>query len=167
MHLQYLKYNEAVILHILNGLSMTLQTVAMNVCVLAFSPLMRIWLHSWINGTDRKRDQVAHSPSVQMSSSTSCTVDALLIRWEDRYRSPFLRCRLSFKEYKREKRANASFIGNWWASMRQSLVWQHALLWGINPVAAGVTHKEEMITHEMHLKLSWDFVLSSMFLPLL
>ena len=109
---------------------------------------MWIWLHSWINGTDRKQDQVAHSPSVQMSSSTGCTVDALLIRWEDQYCSPFLWCRLSFKEYEREKGGNASFIGNWQVSMRLSLVWQHAFLWGINLVADGFTRRKQMIKHE-------------------
>lgn len=61
----------------LNRPSSTLQTAATNVYVLDSPRLMWIWLHIWINGTDRKREQEAHSPSVQMSSSTDCTVDAL------------------------------------------------------------------------------------------
>lgn len=87
----------------------------MNVCARASSPLMGMWLHSWINGIDRK--QVAHSPSVQMSSSTDCTVDALLIRWEDRYGGPFLQCRLSFKQYKWDKR-ECFIYWHRWASVR-------------------------------------------------
>lgn len=88
---------------------------------------MWVWLHSWINGADTKREQVAHPPLVQMSSSTGRTVDALLIGREDRYGGPFLHCRLSFKQLS---------IGNRGASVRQRVWFEGPVFWeGIDPAA--------------------------------
>lgn len=126
MHLQYTMKPS-----IVDGPSRTLLAATMNVCVLASSPLMWMRFHSWINGTDREREQVAHSPSVQMSFSADCTVDALLIRWGDRYTGPFLQCRLSFKQYKWEKRKCFFYWQLVSFSETESLAWKHAFLRGI------------------------------------
>lgn len=84
--------------------SRPVQSAATSVCVLASPHLMQIWLHGWINGPDRKWVQVAHSPSVQMSSPPDCTVDALFIRARNRYSRLFQPYGLSFKQDRYRRR---------------------------------------------------------------
>lgn len=55
--------------------------------VFGFDVVLMVQLNQWV------REKVPHSPSVQMPSSTDCTVDTL-IRLGDQYSSLFLQCRL-------------------------------------------------------------------------
>ena len=54
---------------------------------------------------------------------------------------------------KREK-GNVSAIGNRWAW--RFLCWKPGFLRGIDPAAAGITPKEKIITHKIHLSFSRD-----------
>lgn len=70
------------------------QTAAVNVCVLALSALMWIWLHSWINGTESESKWLIASPCksrieaaaiiiqpIQMREKMRMLLLLLIIRW--------------------------------------------------------------------------------------